>query len=282
MGPDDVLSSPGVHAASRPAGQVGALRPLRDEIDAAMAAVRASPQAIEPRIALFQLACVAADWQRARTQLATMAKLDAEYAVLAQVYSHLVAAEAARTRVFAGDEQPVVLGRPAAWLAMLAQALGCDRVGDAQAASALRARAREDATPRAGTLDGQPFAWIMDADPRLGPVLEVIADGQYRWLPFDGLRGLHAQPPQAMRDLVWQPVTVQLANGTELAAFVPTRYPGSEAHGDAVRLARETRWVEAGGEQVGAGQRMLATDRGDHALLDVRRLRFDGQVVTDG
>lgn len=233
-------------------------------------------------MALFQLACVVADWQRARTQLATLVKLDAEYAVLAQVYGHLIEAEATRTRVFAGNEQPVALGQPAAWLAMLAQALGCDRAGDAGGASALRARAREDATPRAGLLESQPFAWAMDADPRLGPVLEIIADGQYRWLPFDGLRSLHTQPPQAMRDLVWQPVTVQLANGTELAAFVPTRYPGSEAHSDAVRLARETRWIDAGGEQIGIGQRMLATDLGDHAFLDIRKLSFDGQAAIDG
>ena len=282
MSSDNILNSPDVHALSRPTGQISALRSLQDEIDAATAAVRTAPQAIKPRMALFQLACVIADWQRARTQLATIVKLDAEYAVLAQVYGHLIKAEVTRTRVFGGDEQPVALGQPTAWLAILAQALGCDRVGNASGASALRAWAREDATPRAGLLEGQSFAWIMDADPRLGPVLEIIADSQYRWLPFDGLRSLHAQPPQSIRDLIWQPVTAQLVNGTEFAAFVPTRYPGSEAHGDTIRLARETHWIDANGGQIGIGQRMLATDLSDHAFLDLRELSFDGQAVING
>ncbi len=67
---------------------------------------------------------------------------------------------------------------------MLAQALEHDAVGEGAAAAELRRQALELAEPTAGTIDGQAFAWIMDADPRLGPVLEVIVNGTYRWLPF--------------------------------------------------------------------------------------------------
>lgn len=251
---------------------------LAGEMAAAMAAVRSSPQALEPRMALFQLACVVGQWDRARAQLDTMAHLDAETVLLARTYGRLIEAEAARARVFAGAEQPVAFGEPPAWLAMTARALRLDAGGEAALARELRGRAREDAAARAGTLGDEPFAWIMDADPRLGPALEVVVEGQYRWLPLDLLEELRAEAPKAMRDLVWQPVALRLAGGRELHAFVPARYPGSELEGDdAVRLAKETRWTgEADGDQRGLGQRVLATDAGDHAFLDVRRLRFGG------
>jgi type VI secretion system protein ImpE len=257
---------------------------LADELAAAMAAVRASPQAIEPRMALFQLACVVGQWDRARAQLDTMAQLDAELLLLSRIYGRLIDAEATRRRVFAGDEQPVALGQPPAWLAMLAQALKLDGGGDASAARELRERGRQQAAARPGTIGGtEAFAWLMDADPRLGPALEVVVEGQYRWLPLDGLEELRAEPPKAMRDLVWQPVALRLAGGNEFAAFVPTRYPGSELDDDdAIRLAKETRWIDKDGEQWGLGQRLLTTDLADHALLDIRALRFaDAAVAPD-
>jgi type VI secretion system protein ImpE len=259
-----------------------AVRSLQAEVETAMQAVRSSPEAIEPRMALFQLAAVTGNWARARSQLETMARLDAECAVLARTYMRLIDAEAVRGRVFAGEEQPVVFGAPPAWLAMTARALALNRTGDAAGAHALRETAREATPARGGTLDGSDFAWIADADPRIGAALEVVIDGQYRWLPFEHLVELRARPPKAMRDLVWQPVTLVLANGSELAAFIPGRYPGSEGSGDdAIRLARETRWVENGTEQWGLGQRLLSTDQDDYALLDVRRLRLADSAAGD-
>lgn len=257
-------------------GQDQADAPIAMQIATAMDAVRGAPQSLGPRMALFQLAAVTGDWKRARTQLDTMAKLDAEAMMLAKLYGRLIDAEAVRANVFAGAERPVALGQPSAWLAMLAQALAHDGAGEGAAARELRRRALEEAPARPGELDGKPFAWVMDADHRLGPLLEVVVEGSYRWLPLTNLVELRAEPPKAMRDLVWQPVTLTLTSGSELAAFVPTRYPGSESSSDdAVRLARTTRWDDRGeGEQQGLGQRLLATDTDDYGLLDVRRLRF--------
>jgi type VI secretion system protein ImpE len=250
---------------------------LAEQLARAMDDVRKSPQAIGPRMGLFQLACVMGDWRRARTQLDTISKLDPEATILGQVYGRMIDAEASRERVFAGTDKPVALGRPTAWLAMLAQALELDARGEAEAAGDLRGRALGEAAPRGGTIDDRPFAWIMDADPRLGPSLEIIVEGQYRWLPIEHLLELRADPPKAMRDLVWQPATVTLTNGSELAAFIPTRYPGTEkCPEDGLRLARATHWSEApSGQQTGLGQRLFATDAEDIALLDIRRLRLE-------
>ena len=144
--------------------------------------------------------------------------------MLSRTYGRLIEAEAVRERVFAALERPVAFGQPPAWLAMMAEALALDRQGNATAAQALRATAREETSARSGTIESAAFHWIMDADPRIGAALEVVVDGQYRWLPIDHLKELRAEPPKAMRDLVWQPVTLRLTTETELAAFVPSRY----------------------------------------------------------
>ena len=59
--------------------------------------------------------------------------------------------------------------------------------------------------------------------------------------------------------------------------FVPTRYPGSsDAEDAALKLARRTEWVDAGSETfVGLGQRLLATDAGDTAIMDLRSLKIE-------
>ena len=36
----------------------------------------------------------------------------------------------------------------------------------------------------AAIIDGKAFAWIADADMRLGPICEAVINGRYYWLPF--------------------------------------------------------------------------------------------------
>lgn len=251
----------------------------RGDLDAAtravMEEVRAKPSALAPRLALFQLAALAGDWTRAAKQLEAVAGIDAEAAPMAQAYAAAVEAEAVRRAVFAGAERAVCLGEPPAWVAMLSEALTLDARDAAKAAAELRERALAEAETVAGTADGTPFAWIMDADVRLGPLLELVVDGRYRWLPLAQLRELRADPPRDHTDLIWVRASLTLAGGGEIAALVPARYPGSELAADPmVRLGRLTVWADMPGGQFGAGQRLMATDAGDHPLLELRRVRL--------
>ncbi|OZA56746.1 MAG: hypothetical protein B7X78_09760, partial [Sphingomonadales bacterium 39-62-4] len=64
-------------------------------------------------------------------------------------------------------------------------------------------------------------------------------------------------------------------------AFLPARYPGSEAATSAaIRLGRQTEWAELGNGdaalEVGLGQRLWSLSDGeDTGLLDLRKLTFD-------
>lgn len=266
--------------ASTPGAASSVLAALgRGDLDGAMhevmSEVRTFPSALAPRLALFQLAVLAGDWARANRQLQAIAGLDTEAAPMAQVCAALIEAEAERRAVFAGTERPICLGEPPAWVAMLSEALALDARGAGAAAGELRGRALDEATVVAGEIDGMRFSWIMDADVRLGPVLEIIVDGRYRWLPIALLSKLRADAPNDHKDLVWAPVRLTLVGGGEVAAFVPVRYPGSEAAADSlVRLGRLTAWADEPGGQFGWGQRIMATDVGDHPFLEIRRVRL--------
>ncbi|RKT46288.1 type VI secretion system accessory protein TagJ [Thiocapsa rosea] len=251
------------------------------DLDAALAdltdRVRRAPADARLRTFLFQLFAVLGQWDRALSQLNVAGELDAGTLAMVSTYRDLLSCEALRAQVFAGERDPLVLGEPAQWVALLFQALRLAAQGRVEHSQALRERALEAAPASSGRIDGEPFIWIADADGRLGPMLEIILEGRYSWVPFQHLRTLVLEEPTDLRDLVWAPAHITWANGGEAVAFVPSRYPGSESSPDPrIRLARLTEWTEQGGELfTGLGQRMLTTDAGDYSLLATRRIEID-------
>jgi type VI secretion system protein ImpE len=246
--------------------------------------VRKEPAAPRPRIFLFQLLAVSGEWERALTQLNVLSDIDATSLSMVQAYREALRCEVLRAEVFAGKKSPVVLGEPEPWLALVIEALRLTAEGRSAQAKELRERAFEDAAAFPGTIDGSPFEWVADADPRLGPILEVLVNGRYYWVPFQRIRALDIEPPADLRDFVWAPVRLEWANAGEAFGLLPTRYAGSEASPDpAIRLARKTVWEEVGADTVrGLGHRMLATDRGEFPILDVRSVRLATAVPAAG
>lgn len=238
------------------------------------AEVRSNPADARRRVFLFQLLALLGQWERARTQLNVVGELDPINALMVTTYTAVLDGEAAREAVFAGRRSPVVIGEPEQWLALLFQALKLDAEGRHAQAAPLRETAFEQATAAAGSIDGQPFEWIADADPRIGPCLEVILESGYAWVPFARIAELKFEAPTDLRDKVWAPVEITWRNGGKAVGFVPGRYPGSAATGNAdFILARRTDWVEGSdGAVSGCGQRMLATDAGEYPLLDIRAI----------
>jgi type VI secretion system protein ImpE len=238
--------------------------------------VRERPGDAKLRVFLFQLLCVLGQWQRAMAQLAVCGQLDPGTLAMVNTYREALKAEVVREAVFAGRTTPVVFGQPAAWIAKLVQALAQEAGGDLALAQHLRASAFDEAPASSGTLNGTPFDWIADADSRLGPLLEVVLNGRYTWLPFDALAAISLEVPEDLRDLVWMPAHLSFTNRGESVALVPTCYPGTQAQADpALRMARSTQWRALGGEQyAGFGQRTLASSGIEIGLLESREIRL--------
>ncbi|MDV7143088.1 type VI secretion system accessory protein TagJ [Tropicimonas sp. TH_r6] len=250
---------------------------LSGALDALQDAVRANPADSKLRIFLFQLLCVTGDWKRAINQLKLSATMDEAALEMAKAYREVIRCEVFREAVFTGEREPLVFGEPQEWVALLMEALKLLAGGKAAEAADLRARAFEAAPAMGGEINDTRFEWVADADMRLGPVLEAVVNGRYFWMPFAAISEIHVDEPTDLRDAVWTGARITLQNGGEVTAFIPTRYPGTCESGDgAAMLAKRTDWIDAGAETfTGIGQRLLATEAEDVALMDLRSLKMD-------
>jgi type VI secretion system protein ImpE len=240
--------------------------------------VRAKPADPKLRVFLFQLLCVLGQWDRALNQLNVASSLDPLALAMAQTYGDAVRCEEVRDGVFQGKRSPMIFGQPEQWLALLIESLLLSGRGEHERSNELRASAFDEAPTSHGDIDGTPFAWIADADSRLGPVLEAVINGRYYWVPFSRLITIQIDPPEDLRDMVWMPAHLKFENGGESVALIPTRYAGSEKSDDGmIALARKTVWEEIGPDaHRGLGQRIIATDAGDVPLMEIRAISLAG------
>lgn len=250
---------------------------LEGALDALTEAVRQDPAKAELRTFMFQLLVVRGQWERALNQLNVAGELQASALPMVQTYRQAIACEVLREAVFAGERSPLVFGDPERWIAIALEALKTAGRGDFEQAAELRIEAFDLAPAVPGTINGEGFAWLADADSRIGPFLEAVVDGKYYWIPMHRIAAVTIEEPEDLRDLVWIPAQFSWTNGGQSIGLIPVRYPGTVRAGrDSLQLARLTEWQERAGETYcGIGQRLLATDASDYSLLEVREIAFD-------
>jgi type VI secretion system protein ImpE len=238
--------------------------------------VRSRPSDIEARLFLFQLMAVVGEWDKARTQLTTLAQLSPEAQMLSVAYGQALEAEKFRSAVFAGEITAPILTREADWAKDIAEAIRLGANGEVDAADEARERAFEAAPDTPGTLDGVAFDWISDADSRFGPTFEAIVAGQWGLVPFAVVEKITSEGPRDLRDIVWYPAQIAWRTGQSVAALLPSRYPGSDAATDpAEKLGRATGWEAGPAGEVGRGQHLLSLSGGEEqGLLSLRQLSF--------
>ena len=219
---------------------------LKEAIQALSLEVRDHPADTRRRTFLFELLCFAGEFDRAAKQIDVLAQASPDAEIGASLYRLALAAERTRQALFEEKQYPN------------------------QAVSAV-----------AGTLDGEPFETLEDADPRIGPRLEIFLAGEYLWLPFEHIGSIQLGTPKLLRDLLWATAHVTPGPGFENREFgdvlLPALCPLSWRHAaDEVRLGRITEWQEE--EELGAipfGQKLLIAD-GDREVpfLGIRELVF--------
>jgi type VI secretion system protein ImpE len=175
--------------------------------------LRDHPMDVAQRTFLFELLCFSGDYDRAEKQLSVLAQGNADRELGAMLYYAALHAEKTRHQMFAKQEFPK------------------DR----------------STAPSAGSLNGKPFQSLRDADPDIGPRLELFAAGAYLWIPFEHIASLEMQPPRRLRDTLWTPAFVRTGpsfNGTDLGeVLIPAIYPFSWKHAnEEVWLGRVTDW----------------------------------------
>lgn len=261
------------------------LAKLDEALTALEGEVRKAPADPKLRVFLFQILALMGRWDRATTQLEVIAEMNPAALLMAQACRQAILCEHFRTEVFTGKRSALLLGEPDQWVQQLIAAMTLDGQGNHSAAEELRAAALEAAPASAGFLevagaDGKPvrtnFEWIADADPRLGPMLEVMVGGKYYWVPWHRVRAVKVEKPSDLRDAVWAPARFLWSTGAAQDGFIPSRYVGSEqpSNPGPVRMARETVWVQSGGAELPLGQRLFATDAGEFSLFETRTIQI--------
>lgn len=218
---------------------------LDEAITALGDALRDDPADARRRTFLFELLCFAGLYERAEKQLDVLAQGDRDAQVGALLYRGALHAERTRQSMFEPGGLP-------------------------PSAAAVR--------PVSGTLNGQPFDSLADADPRIGARLELFVAGQYTWLPFEHVSTVRMEPPRRLRDLLWAPVVVRPSEQMrelELGeVLMPVLTTFAWRHADPlVRLGRITD-VETldDGDLAPVGQKVWLVDDREVPVLELREL----------
>ena len=172
-----------------------------------------------------------------------------------------------------GLQPPECLGLAPAWFEPLAAVLPLLAKGNTDSALSLLQESRHLTNATSGAINDQPFDWLCDGDARLGPCLEVFAQGRYLWVPWESVQSLQTRPPSEIRDRLWQHAMLQLVQGDLAEVFIPVRYPNPS--NDSQSMSRTTDWTSLNDDFfIGFGQKCLMTDKEHVGYLDVRKLKF--------
>lgn len=226
---------------------------LNEAVRALSAELRDNPLDAQRRTFLFELLCFQGDYDRAEKHLNLLAQTNKQTELGAVLYYSALHAERLRRDMFEKREFPAP-------------------------ASAGRSPG--------GALNGTAFGSFEDADPRIGPRLEVFAAGAYLWIPLEHVEAIEMEAPKRLRDLLWAPALVRTGpafRGTELGeVLLPVLSPLSWKHPDEnVHLGRATEWVENNGEQVPVGQKLFLVDGEEVPLLEIRRLELHSAAAEE-
>jgi type VI secretion system protein ImpE len=245
--------------------------------------VRSHPTDAHLRTFLFEMLCFAGDYQRAERQLDVLAQQGATAEAGVQVYRNILVAEQARRRLYSEGLMPDFLGDPPAYAYLQLEAINRLREGHPTEAAALVEQSERTWPQLRGQVDGSPFQDFRDGDDLLAPILEVIIQRHYVWIPFEHISHLSIAPPKRLRDLLWIPARVESPHGPVGDVFLPVLYASSAEHADdRVRLGRMTDWkASAEGLALGVGQRLFLIDGQDRAMLQVRDIDFNIPVPPD-
>jgi len=220
---------------------------LDEAIELLGAGLRNNPADARQRAFLFELLAFAGNHARAEKQLDVLGQSGPEAELGVLMYRSALHADRVRHEMFAKGEYPHHTTAPA-------------RVS--------------------GTLNGRSFESLEDADPRIGPRLEVYAAGQYMWLPLEHVASVSMPAPGKLRDLLWARAVVRTGpgfRGIELGeVLLPVMTPTASRHPDpAVRLGRVTEWEALdGGGEAPVGQKLLLVDGEEFPILELRELEI--------
>lgn len=236
--------------------------------------VKAHPADSRSRTFLFELLCFSGDLDRAKNQLEALDAQDPKADLGIDFYRKILKAEQVRQQLFSKGTVPKLLGPCPVHVQGHLDALLQIQEKNFSLAQELLSKAEELRPDIQGTIDGSIAEGFMDLDDLLAPVLEMIMQDQYYWVPFTHIRKISLTPPKHLRDLLWVPAQVETTDAS-VGGVVPVLYPGSfMAEDELVKLGRVTDWKQEDGLTLGMGQHLYGFNELDKGILEIREMIF--------
>jgi type VI secretion system protein ImpE len=232
-------------------GELGqAIKALGEEL-------RSYPLDAKRRTFLFELLCFSGEYDRAEKHLDVLADQNPKNVPATLLYRSALHAERTRQEMFLTGDFP-------------------------------KKEATGEEVVAAGEWNGERFASLTDADPRIGDHLEVYIAGGYTWVPTKYIERLEIEAPTALRDLLWARARIECSPAFRLQdlgeVLLPVLSPLSYQATDAdVRLGRASVWEELpdGSERL-LGQKLLLVDGEEIPLLEFRSIAWDTDAEPSG
>lgn len=243
-----------------------------------IAKIKVEPTNIELRFQLVKLYCFQADWDRAYKQLPIILSIEKEATRQVELYKNLLLSERLREQVLRGERSPCGLdGILPEWCNDLHKANECYGRGECENGEAYRQKALEQANAEAGIAENQGlFSWLADGDDRIGPILEFITAGGYRWVTLSEVQQICINSPLGMLDMVWAKSAITLTTGVEVNGYVPARYPLTQLEEKPVKAGLVTNWIPEGEvRHIGQGRKMWMTDNQQFSIFESGIIDFD-------
>lgn len=236
---------------------------LEEAIAQARQDVSRTPENAGFRFLLFELLVLAEDFDGAENELRHCAIADPNLAESVEFYQGLLNAERLRYNCLnKAIGAPQALLEPPSYGTTFIQALWLLCQSRVEEAEALLARGWQEVPKISGSLDGERFTEIRDADDVLGPFLEALVPGSYFWIPFEQIERINFKHRRGYQETIWMPAYLEMKGGIQGDLWIPSLYSGTGAKDDFLRLGQMTTW-DYPSKSIGRvyGQRDLKTDK---------------------
>jgi len=210
--------------------------------------VRSHPTDRAARLFLFELFLFAGDLDRAAKQVDVLNYDNPEQLAAIAQYRLALEAERKRREVFAGKAEPTTLAELPQHALLRLQSLKADGRGETEVAAELLREAAAVTPSLAAVWNDEQVTGLMDADVRLGTVLEVFGTGGvYCWVPLEQVASISLGKVTAPRDILLRPAALELHDGTRGDILLPGLAIHSHLTGDEeLMLGRASDTTEAG------------------------------------
>jgi|SRR5215469_3750826 len=244
---------------------------LSEAIERVAEEVRSKPTDLAARTFYFELLSLSGDLDRAAKQLDVFASTTGE---LGGVYTGAIQAEQERRQFFHGGPRPRVPVETPSVKTHL-EAVEHFAVGEFSRAMELLQSVEADGSLRA-ILNGSEVHEISDSHDLLGPILELVMDNHYAWVPWEAIQSLTIPQPRYLRDTVWTPASLVLHSGDHGEILLFSLYVDSHLQDDDVKLGRRTLWEQnQAGFTIAYGQKVIAAGDRDWPILEIRNLEVE-------